>query len=163
MDRGYSTYPATLQAEGKKMLIPPVRRRAQQSRLGVQFVEPLESRRLMATFAVDTFADAVSPTDSRTSLREAITRAAASAGPDTIVLPRGTYTLTRGQLVIDDKRGHVTIESTGGAAVIDANDASRVLTVLTPATLRGITLTRGHIDYDQVLPKDTQGGGIRTT
>jgi len=57
-------------------------------------VEPLEDREVPATFTVTTFADVVDPADGKLSLREAISRANATPGPDTIQLAAGVYNLT---------------------------------------------------------------------
>jgi CSLREA domain-containing protein len=58
-------------------------------------VEGLETRVVPATFKVTTLADTVNPFDGRLSLREAISAANAHPGPDTILLPAGTFTITR--------------------------------------------------------------------
>src|SRR5262245_3192949 len=65
-------------------------------------IERLEDRFLLAatvdevacSFNVDTTADVVDSNDSVNSLREAITCANSTPGPDTITVPAGTYTLT---------------------------------------------------------------------
>src|SRR4051812_463052 len=70
-------------------------------------IEPVEPRRLLSTYTVDTAID-VSAVDGKTSLREAIVAANAHAGADTIkfssaVFSAGslhTIALTAGQLVI---------------------------------------------------------------
>jgi CSLREA domain-containing protein len=58
-------------------------------------VEALEGREVPATFTVTTFADVVDPADGRLSLREAVSAANATPGPDTIRLRAGVYTVTR--------------------------------------------------------------------
>ncbi len=79
----------------------PVRRTAQLSKNTVRrrrlLLETLEKRQLLAVFNVDTFEDVVSNSDSLLSLREAITAANSNGASevDEIVLPAGTFTLTR--------------------------------------------------------------------
>src|SRR5262249_49572377 len=58
-------------------------------------VECLENRLVPATIVVTTTADVVNPNDKLVSLREAITRANATAAPDTILLKAGVYKITR--------------------------------------------------------------------
>src|SRR3954463_6404422 len=57
-------------------------------------LEALEDRMMPATISVTTFADVVNPADGKVSLREAISRANATAEPDTIVLKAGLYKIT---------------------------------------------------------------------
>ena len=58
-------------------------------------IEPLETRVLLTTFAVDTFVDQNDGVGvGGVSLRDAILAANATAGDDIITLPAGTYTLT---------------------------------------------------------------------
>src|SRR5690242_4973053 len=73
-------------------------------------LESLEVRRNLATFLVNTFDDVVA-SDNQLSLREAISLAATNPGNDRIELPEGTYTLTLGQLTINDASGDLTIQS----------------------------------------------------
>src|SRR5437868_4056196 len=54
-------------------------------------IECLEDRLAPATVMVTTVADVVNPRDGKVSLREAITRANATAAPDTILLAPGLY------------------------------------------------------------------------
>src|SRR5262245_32619932 len=70
-----------------QLLSRPPRRR----KWGRPTLERLEGREVPATFFVTTFADVVNPMDGKVSLREAITRANATAEPDTIVLQPGVY------------------------------------------------------------------------
>lgn len=67
----------------------------QQARNRRAFFEPLEDRRMLATFAVTTFADEFG--GGGLSLREAITMANANGNGvvDVIFLPAGTYALNR--------------------------------------------------------------------
>ncbi len=115
-------------------------------------LEPLESRRVLATIPVTTFEDVV-VADEFTSLREAITQADDNGEADTIVLPQGTYTLALGELVIDDA-GALEIASNGEQATIDAQDASRVFWIKagSDVTLNGLVITGGY--------SAENGGGI---
>ena len=120
------------------------RSRRARAHLRLRF-ELLEDRAMLAMIAVDTFADVVA-NDGQTSLREAITQAAATAGDDTIELPAGTYPLALGQLAINDASGSVTIEASGGTATIDARGASRVLEVFGGSVaLEGLSITGGLV------------------
>lgn len=122
-----------------------------------------------ATFTVDSTADAVDAVLDGTcasaagacTLRAAVQEANATAGPDTIVLPAGTYLLTiagtgedraaTGDLdVIDD----LTITGAGAATtLIDGNSIDRVLDVIGTAALAvsGVTVQNGSA---------AQGGGL---
>lgn len=100
-------------------------------------VEALEGREVPATFTVTTFADVVSATDGKLSLREAISRANANPGADAILLRAGTYTQT---LAGDDNTnaggdfdvtGSLTITGAGPAAtVIKGNHNDRLFDVI---------------------------------
>ncbi|MBN1439735.1 MAG: CSLREA domain-containing protein, partial [Anaerolineales bacterium] len=96
------------------------------------------------------------------SLREAVIRANACAGTQTIRVAAGTYTLTRvgsGEELADtgdlDLAGSVTILG-DGHPVIDGNGADRVFDVLpgVAASLSGLVIQNGH-EYN--------GSGIRVT
>ena len=117
-------------------------------------LELLEDRRVLATILVDTFADVVAD-DGQTSLREAIAEVATLSGGDTIEVPAGTYNLSQllGQLLVHDLSGSVTIESSGGTAIVSAQQSSRVLEVSGPSVvnLDGIVVTGGSAP---------SGGGI---
>jgi hypothetical protein len=115
-------------------------------------LESLEVRRNLATFLVNTFDDVVA-SDDQLSLREAISLAATNPGQDKIDLPEGTYTLTLGQLTINDASGALTIRSETGVATIDANSASRVFEIQagSDVTFRGLAITHGQA---------TQGAGV---
>ena len=106
----------------------------------------------MAYLTVTTPIDVVAPGDGKLSLREALTLANGSSGPDTIrfsaTVVGQTLVLTGGELTITDD---VTIDgNNGGAAAqttIDANKASRVLSITgggTEATLNGLVITNGR-------------------
>ena len=115
----------------------------------------------MAYLTVTTQFDVVAPGDGQLSLREALTLANGSSGPDTIrfsaTVVGQTLVLTGGELTITDD---VTIDgNNGGAAAqttIDANQASRVLSITgggTEATLNGLVITNGRSNGEP-------GGGI---
>ena len=106
----------------------------------------------MAYLTVTTPFDVVAPGDGQLSLREALTQANGSSGPDTIRFSAAvvgqTLVLTGGELTITDD---VTIDgNNGGAAAqttIDANQASRVLSITgggTEAKLNGLVITNGR-------------------
>jgi hypothetical protein len=115
----------------------------------------------MAYLTVTTPFDVVAPGDGQLSLREALTLANGSGGPDTIrfsaTVVGQTLVLTGGELTIGDD---VTIDGhNGGAApqtTIDANKASRVLSITggdIEATLNGLIISNGRAI-------DEPGGGI---
>ena len=126
-------------------------------------LESLENRTVPSTFTVNTTLDAV-VADRRTSLREAITKANAHPGTDTIVLRSGNFRLAltgaddtnvAGDLDITDS---VVINGAGpGATVIDAQRLDRVFDVRGTAphsikvTFQGLTIRNGM--------SDSQGGG----
>jgi hypothetical protein len=57
-------------------------------------LDPLEDRLVPATFVVNTALDEATPGDRRLSLREAVSAANASPGPDAILLPAGVFKIT---------------------------------------------------------------------
>ena len=115
----------------------------------------------MAYLTVTTPFDVVDPGDGQVSLREALTLANSSSGPDTIrfsaavvgqtlVLTGGELSITN-DLIIDGNNGGAAAQTT-----IDANQASRVLSITgggTEARLSGLQLTNGR-SYGE------RGGGI---
>ena len=124
--------------------------------------EFLERRTLLTTFTVNSTVDAVDPvvgngiaadTDGGTTLRAAIQEANASADPDIILLPAGTYTLTRSGTGEDsaflgdlDLTGNLTIIGAGAEnTIIDGDDLDRVFHVLggANATIVGVTIQNG--------------------
>jgi predicted outer membrane repeat protein len=118
-------------------------------------LEPLEDRTLFSVFVVNTLSDDPAPDSGRTSLRQAIARAAASAGPDTIAFApglTGTITLTAGPLDIADL--DLAIIGPGTARLsISGNDATRVFQIEAGSTVRlsGLTVTRGSADAGAAL------------
>src|SRR5262245_7234428 len=79
------------------MLRPKPRLRSSFARISARTwlgFECLEERSVPATFVANTFADVVDPGDAFLSLREAIDRANALPGPDTIKLRAGVYKIS---------------------------------------------------------------------
>jgi parallel beta-helix repeat protein len=123
-------------------------------------MEALESRVAPATFTVTTLADSGTG-----SLREALAKADASPGPDTIKfkLPapplhsENVILLTSGELT---SKGNVTIMGPGsGKLIIDGNNASRAFDINdgnnatdSPATISGLSIIRGK--------SNANGGGL---
>jgi hypothetical protein len=128
-------------------------------------VEPLETRALLATFAVNTFLDTVdaNPGDDtavdasgNTSLRAAVMEANALGGSHTIQLQEGTYGLDittpsneDGAHTTDlDITANITVIGAGAdKTTIDANGLYRIFHVHNNATLdlRGVALTGGSV------------------
>ena len=89
--------------------------------------------------------------------------AAATPGADTIVLPHeigsveGTYSLTLGELAINDS-DPLLIQSDGGPATIDAQGSSRDLSIAagSAVTLQGLVITGGSAPD----PSTGSGGGV---
>jgi CSLREA domain-containing protein len=122
-----------------------------------------------ATYTVNTTGDTAGTDDctATCSLRDAVTLANANAGADTITLPRGTFTLTSGELPLATTAGDtITIDGAGARnTAITAGGASRVfdvggaLGVASTASLSGMTITGGNASAaDPTAPGD--GGGI---
>ena len=124
--------------------------------------EFLERRTLLTTFTVNSTVDAADPVvgngiaadaDGGTTLRAAIQEANASAAPDIILLPAGTYTLTRSGTGEDsaflgdlDLTGNLTIIGAGAEnTIIDGGDLDRVFQVFSGATVTivGVTIQNG--------------------
>jgi CSLREA domain-containing protein len=111
-------------------------------------LEYLEDREVPATFTVTTFADVVDPADGKLSLREAISRANATPGADTILLTAGVYTLT---IPGDDNTNaagdfdatdSLTITGVGPiATTIKGNHNDRLFDVLGPINMTFNNLT----------------------
>jgi uncharacterized repeat protein (TIGR01451 family)/CSLREA domain-containing protein len=145
-------------------------------------LESLETRRLLATFLVNSTADLVDldPGDGiceassggPCTLRAAIQEANALAnttGPEIIAIPAGTYTLTRtgadeqqsvsGDLDITDSlilRGTSAVDT-----IIDAAGIDRVFDIVRGSVeIHGLTIRGGAIE-DEDLPIAGSGGGIR--
>jgi len=131
-------------------------------------LELLEERSVPATLNVNTTLDDVTPANGKFSLREAITKANALAGADTIVVPAGVFKITlptgagedanlTGDFDITDA---VTIHGAGaGITLIDAQQLDRVFDVIGTSgnrikvVFQGLTVRNGKVNGD--------GGGIR--
>jgi predicted outer membrane repeat protein len=115
-------------------------------------LEGLETRLVPTTFAVNTFADTL---DTRVlSLRRAISLADNHSGPDTILLPAGTYKITRagednsnvsGDFDVTDSLTIAGQGATPGATAIDSNHLDRLFDVLgnIKMTFANVTLQNG--------------------
>ena len=109
-------------------------------------LEPLEDRSVPAVFTVNSLADIApggfNPADSVVTLREAVERANALAGADTIRFAanlRGTVTLAHGELTVSDD---ATIRGNGaGRLAVSGGGESRVLFVEEGATVAVFDLT----------------------
>src|SRR4051794_18325312 len=107
-------------------------------------IEQLESRRLLATVTVNTLADDT-VSNSLTSLREAIARAAAGDTVNFQAGVHGTITLTHGQLTI--ARNLNIAGPASSTIIVSGNNATRVLGISAGAvTIRGITIRSGRSD-----------------
>src|SRR5262245_2020476 len=122
-------------------------------------LEALEDRLTPATFKVTTTADLVDSADSKLSLREAISRANATPGLETITLKAGVYNITlpghesfnaAGDFNIQDS---VTIVgASAGTTIIDGRQKDRVFDIFGPApsslrvTFQGVTIRGGLND-----------------
>jgi hypothetical protein len=142
-------------------------------------VETLESRRLLATFAVDTLVDVVDAGDGVTSLREAIADAAANSEADVIDLTglSGTITLNGGELDLGDDltingpgNNQLTLSGDGNSRVFDHNVGDVTIRDLTIAdgnslSIGGAIVSRdGSLTLENVIVRDSSatedGGGI---
>jgi CSLREA domain-containing protein len=147
----------------------PARRAARPAPAARVRLETLEGRAVPAVYYVTTTADVVDPADGLLSLREAVLAANASAGvADTIVLPAGTYTLTRTGADEDaaatgdlDLWDDLTIQGAGAAAtVVDGNFTDRVFDVQAGSvTIAGLTVRNGSVLSGVAGSPDEQGGG----
>lgn len=127
------------------------------------FFEPLEDRRVLATFIVSSLDDsAVTMADELPgSLRQAIFDANAANGADEIQYQgdaaAGTIELTAGQLEISDD---LTIAGPGkGSLTIDADSKARAFQIGpgVTASISGLTITGGRATG---TAPDNYGGGI---
>src|SRR5262249_48096203 len=117
----------------EKTMIPSLGKRDRSSRRALEsprcrawrrrrrrpFLDVMEIRTLLS-ITVDTFDDVVDSGDGFTSLREAIAQAESALSDETILVPAGTYSLSLGELGINDSYS-LTIQSDGGLATIDAH------------------------------------------
>jgi predicted outer membrane repeat protein len=121
-------------------------------------VEALEDRLTPATIPVTTFADIVDPGDGRLSLREAVTRANATAERDTVVLRAGVYRLGLAGAGEDgnasgdlDVTNPLTVVGRGASATaIDGGKRDRLFEILGTYNVRfsGMTLRNGGGSLD---------------
>jgi uncharacterized repeat protein (TIGR01451 family)/CSLREA domain-containing protein len=115
----------------------------------------LVSSAAAATFTVTKTADTAGGTcDSDCSLREAIAAANAAPGPDTVIVPAGTYVLSLGMLTISDD---LTLIGAGETStVIDGNGTDRVFHVdASPLVqISDLTIQNGY------ATSSSNGGGI---
>lgn len=80
------------------------------------------------------------------NLRSAIIGVNNLAGPDTILLENGTYTMNSilGQFIVSDLTGNLTIQNgSGGISTIDAQTLSRVFLNQSQLTLSGLKISDG--------------------
>lgn len=133
-------------------------------RAAAQLFEALEPRKLLATFVVNTLDD-VTASDGRTSLREAVERANANPGEDTIEFDEALFDsgeerigLTGGPLVLT---GVVNLTGPGAALLaLDGEGSSRVLSFTAGAagsTVSGLAITGGSADEGAGLFSEAEG------
>lgn len=126
--------------------------RSAKKNVGRLRVEPLETRRMLATFIVNNVLDGpvTQADDLPGSLRQAIFDANANSGPDTIkfnnTLSGQTLTLTHGELVLNDA---LTVDALTLAedVIINADQLSRVFNITTASgdfAFLGLTMTGGR-------------------
>jgi len=133
---------------------------------GLLRLEYLEDRSVPATFNVTTTLDVVDSGDGKLSLREAITKANATAGADLINVPAGVYKIALTGTGDDgnasgdfDVTGSVTIRGAGaGMTIIDGQRIERVFDIFgaSPGSITVVlekTTVRNGISLNQ-------GGGI---
>ncbi len=130
-------------------------------------LEGLDDRVLLSTFKVNTTLDTVAvnlktgkDATGHISLRSAIQAANAKPNSDTIIVPKGTFTLTipganedadaTGDL---DINGNVTIKGKNASStIIDGNNLDRVIQVLSgKVQISGVTIQHG---------RSNEGGGL---
>ncbi len=137
--------------------------------------EVLEPRTLLSTFTVNTTADEndANKKPGDVSLREAIIQSNATPGPNTIIVPAGTYKLTipgsgetGGQTGDLDISNSVTIQGAGaGSTIVDGNQLDRVLYVFGSGTSVPVVSISGMTFQNGLSPNTTtygagDGGGI---
>ncbi|MEQ1904901.1 MAG: right-handed parallel beta-helix repeat-containing protein [Pirellulaceae bacterium] len=149
----------------------PIKRRARRECCTYQ---KMEGRQLLATLQVDTVADVVDPGDGFLSLREAILASNTNAEDDMIVLPAGTYEITRegrgenaGQVgdfdVLPDGGHRLTIQGAGAAqTVVDARLRDRVFQVHvgSKVVFEGLRISGGDVSSTARPTENSRGGGI---
>lgn len=120
-----------------------------------------------ATFTVTTTSDPSGGTctPGSCSLRQAFAAVSASPGPDTIVLPAGTYTLAHGQLpTITNSSSGLTLSGAGArTTTISGNHGSRIISIDSgTVAISGVTLTDGF-NNDSTGVGSTSGGAIQNS
>ena len=127
---------------------------------GLTVCDPLEPRRLLATFSVTTTADAGTG-----SLRAAVAQANALQGPDVITFaipPLSTISLTTGELVVTDQ---LTVRGPAGAEInLNAQGLSRIFNVGSTSrtlTLENLALRNGFVGDSGGSPDQYAGGAVR--
>ena len=138
------------------------------SRAASAAVESLETRTLLATIVVNSVVDQDLTNVGLISLRDAITAANTTPGPDTITfapsLTAGGATefpLLRGQMQITDTSGKTTINGPGSNLMfINGNATSRIFNIASGVSvdMRDLTLTNGKASGSQ--SPNSQGGAI---
>lgn len=99
---------------------------------------------------------------STNQLRGAFESANASAGPHTINIAAGIYTLTLGQLFIGDVSNQsVTVSGAGASStIIDGNNADRIIQLDQNGTATGVTFSVTGVQFTNGKESsDTYGGG----
>src|SRR5262249_18276490 len=130
-------------------------------------LEGLEDRTVPATFTVTTTLDVVNPNDGKLSLREAVSRANANPGADTIPPTAGIYRIAR-QMTDDtnaagdfDVHDSTVFQGAGaGNTIVDAQPIDRVFDVL-GTTARPINVTFQNLTIRNGAADNADGGGIR--
>ena len=131
----------------------------------VTLIEPLEDRRLLATFTVTSTGDTVA-NDGQTTLREAVQSANATASADTIVFA-SVFDVQRTILLAGelDVTAPLTIDTQGKPVTIAANNNTRLLNVAagTSLAVRGGRLVGGGAGTASTPGNAalTAGGAIR--
>jgi fibronectin-binding autotransporter adhesin len=130
-------------------------------------LEGLEDRVVLSTFRVNTLLDTVAvnlqtgkDASGHISLRSAIMAADAKPNGDTIILPKGTITLTIAGANEDnsatgdlDITGKLTIQGkNANQTIIDGGSLDRVFQVLSgTVTISGVTIRHGRADQGGVF------------
>ena len=156
----------------------PLARAPRANRARAGRFEVLEARTLPSTFTVNTTADQNDTTAvaGQLSLREAIIQANASPGPNTIIIPAGTYYLTiagsgetAGQTGDLNVTGNVSIQGAGSAAtIIDGSGLDRVFDILGSGanvpvvSISGVTIQNGRAPESTTYGLNN-GGGIEVS
>src|SRR5262245_21996268 len=105
-------------------------------------LQPLETRTLLSTIVVNTALDVVNPTDSRTSLREAVIAAAPNdiitfaksltqTGPATITLTSGELSLSASLTITGPGANLLTIDGNHATRLFRVNDGQIKMSGLT--------------------------------